>query len=454
MTVQEIKEKQRLGRSMLAQNEASGAQRSEAPPKDAPTSEVTSETVPIATPATVQDIVDPVVSQYYPALLESVHACLAVCGTMALAGRTKPLSLILETASGYGKSAVLQMLFPVTGADKEKKGVEQYIYRSDKFSPKAFVSHVANVKGKELSAIDLLPKLKNKVLVTKELAPIFRGREEEMQENFATLISVLDGQGFTSDSGTRGKRGYEEPILFNWLGATTPVPPKTHRMMSQLGTRLLFYEVPAIEPTEEQLIEYCERDESGEAERACQKTVNEFLLKFFAQHSVGKLPVGAITLPKPHAKAIARWATLVTHARAEIKRELIDREWEPVSAAMPEGPFKVVNYFKDLARGHALIHGRMEIDKPDIALIGEVAISSIPGHLRPILRLLRSSETLDTPQVATLCKVSAPTARRSLEELSLLGITTLKRGGTMTNAPHSVTLSPGFQWLRNLESKV
>ena len=155
-------------------------------------------------------MVDPVVSKYYPALLQTVHACLAVFGAMALAKRTKPLCLILETPSGYGKSAVLQMMFPVGEKGGAKKALDGYVYRSDKFSPKAFVSHVANVKSHDLSAIDLLPKLKNKVVVTKELAPIFRGREEEMQENFATLISVLDGQGFTSDSGTRGKRGYEE----------------------------------------------------------------------------------------------------------------------------------------------------------------------------------------------------------------------------------------------------
>jgi DeoR-like helix-turn-helix domain len=406
------------------------------------------------TPATVDEMVDPVVSQYYPALLPTVHACLAVFGAMALAKRTKPLCLILETPSGYGKSAVLQMMFPVGKKGGAKKALDEYVYRSDKFSPKAFVSHVANVKSHDLSAIDLLPKLKNKVLVTKELAPIFRGREEEMQENFATLISVLDGQGFTSDSGTRGKRGYEEAILFNWLGATTPVPAKTHRMMSQLGTRLLFYEVPAVEPTEEQLIEYCERDEAGEAEKACQKQVNEFLLSFFTQHPLGQLPTSAIAIPKSHAKAIVRWATLVTHATAEIKRELSGGEWEPVSAGTPEGPFKVINYFKDLARGHALIHGRMEVDETDMALIGEVAISSIPGHLRPIIRALRDSDTVNTKETTKLCKVSETTARRCFDELSLLGIAALTKGSPLTNLTSKITLTQQFQWLRNLKSKV
>src|SRR5579859_7212655 len=56
--------------------------------------------------------VDDIVRRYYPSLVGTVHAALAVIGAMALKGRTKPLSLIFETASGYGKTASLQMTFP------------------------------------------------------------------------------------------------------------------------------------------------------------------------------------------------------------------------------------------------------------------------------------------------------------------------------------------------------
>jgi hypothetical protein len=97
------------------------------------------------------------------------------------------------------------MAFPLRDVDVAipvAESLDQYVYRSDKFTPKAFVTHVANVRRANLGAVDLLPKVHRKVLITKELAPIFRGREEEMRENFSILISVLDGKGFTSDSGT------------------------------------------------------------------------------------------------------------------------------------------------------------------------------------------------------------------------------------------------------------
>ncbi len=109
-------------------------------------------------------------------------------------------------------------------------GLSRYVYRSDKFTPKALVTHAGNKKPSELAKIDLLPKLEGKVLLTKELAPIFRGREQDMQENFSTLIAVLDGKGFVSDSGMQGQRGYDRKILFkldrgNNTVATEGPPP-------------------------------------------------------------------------------------------------------------------------------------------------------------------------------------------------------------------------------------
>lgn len=394
--------------------------------------------------------VELLVNRYYPRLLPSVKSCLAVFGAMTLAARTKPLSLILETPSGYGKTAVLQMMFPMLG--EEGCDLRQYVYRSDKFTPRAFVSHAANIKSERLAAQDLLPKLQSKVLITKELAPIFRGRKEELTDNFSMLISVLDGKGFLSDSGAKGRRGYERNIIFNWIGATTPLPPETHRLMSQLGTRLLFYEVPAIEPTENELIAYAAREDAGVAERECQKAVNAFLLEFFERHAVAGVPAESISIPKPLLEQIVRWARFVATGRREIKYESEGTSWTPVSALQGESPYKLVNYFKELARGHALIHGRDEVEQSDLEMVAHVAISSVPGHVRPLVRQLRRSETIDTPGCMALCHVSDTSARRYMHEIHLLGVGRLLPGSPTINEPNEITLSENFRWLRDLET--
>jgi hypothetical protein len=339
------------------------------------------------------------------------------------------------------------MTFPIKAREGEKS-VGEFIYRSDKFTPKAFVSHAASVRADKLAEVDLLPRLENKVLVTKELAPLFRGREEELQDNFSILISVLDGKGFTSDSGMRGRRGYDRPILFNWIGATTPLPPSTHRLMSQLGTRLLFYEVPCQQPTEEELLIYAAEDGADEAEIECQQVVNDFLIWFFTKHPIGSVALDSIVIPRGLLRELIRWAKFLVQGRAEIRYEKEYGTWQPVAVMTPEGPWKVINYFKELTRGHALIHGRNEVNDTDLKLIANVAISSIPGHLRPIIRELRMIAKIDTATAATLCRVTAPTARRYLKEIELLGIGLLAKGHPETNHPDTIALSDQFRWLK------
>ena len=390
----------------------------------------------------LQSCVDPVVSRYYPQLLDSAHACLAVFGAMSLGKRTKPLSLMFEGTSGFGKTAVLQMVLPAKGTELEK-----HVYRSDKFTPKAFVTHAANVAREDLDKMDLLPQLDKKVFVTKELAPIFRGREEEMRENFSILISILDGKGFASNSGMRGKRGYERPIIFNWVGATTPLPSSTHRLMSQLGTRLLFYEVPTNFPTDEQLLEYAEQDEASLAEDECRNAVQKFLIEFFRAHPVGSVPPESITFSKEFLSKLVLWVRFLAAGRAEVTFEKNGSNWEPVAAMPAEGPWKIVTYFKDLARGHALIRGSSTINQSDIDLVAHVAISSIPAHLRPIVRQLMCTKSVNTATAMKVCRVSHPTARSYLKQLSLLGITELTKGSPQDNQADTITLRQSYRWL-------
>ena len=400
------------------------------------TTETTDE--PVITITSVKETV----SRYYPTLLPSVKCALAVVATMAFRNRTKPLSVIFETPSGYGKSAVLQMLYPIPG-----NPMGQYIYRSDKFTPRSFVSHSANVPRKQLGDIDLLPRLKNKTLVTKELSPLFRGREDDLRDTFSTLIAVLDGCGFLSDSGAQGQRGYSLDVVFNWLGATTPLPPQTHRLMSQLGTRLLFFETPSLEPTEKELLAYTEKDDASDAEDECQQVVNSFLTAFFDSYRIGTVEPDSVSLPVEVREGIARYAKLLTYGRREIHSEKVNGNWTPIAAGTPEGPWKVVNYFKELARGHALIHGRNVADSADLDLVAEVAVSSIPIHLRPIIRELRRSGSITSTKCAAMQRVSQTTARRYLRELEFTGIASRTPGSASTNEPDVLLLSPEFSWL-------
>ena len=162
------------------------------------------------------DTIGLVVREHYGEdIWQAIKVAIAVIASLSLKGRDNCVVLVYEGASGRGKSITIRLVMP------DRPSTEQFLSRQDDFTPAAFVSHAANRKKTQLEAIDLLPRIKNKVMLTKELAPLFRDDEKEQRQNFARLTSVLDGNGYTTSSGTHGTRGYTGSYLFNWLGATT-----------------------------------------------------------------------------------------------------------------------------------------------------------------------------------------------------------------------------------------
>jgi len=123
----------------------------------------------------------------------------------------------------------------------------RYTFYTDKFSSKSFVSHSTGVPKEQLVDIDLLPKIKNKCFLTPELAPTFAARDDDLIETLGILTRILDGHGYESDSGTHGHRGYNEPMMFAWIGAAVDIPRKVHKLLTTLGPKLYFVRVPKVQ---------------------------------------------------------------------------------------------------------------------------------------------------------------------------------------------------------------
>ena len=219
-----------------------------------------------------------IVSKHFPALWPAVEACLSACATLLFKDNVNPVTMIIVGPPGTGKTTVTDMF---QGA---RVGGKALCYRTDKFTKASFVSHSAQATEKELKSIDLLPKIQNKVLVTPELSPIFRGKHDELVEIFSIITRVLDGQGLTTDSGTHGRRGYEGEYIFTWLGATTPFDTQAWEVMSQLGSRLFFLLLEAESSTTlADLVASLHEDiPYSIALQECKQVVGDFLTDLFA----------------------------------------------------------------------------------------------------------------------------------------------------------------------------
>ena len=215
----------------------------------------------------------------FPELLRQFADALSVCGVLAIKPPWKPLALFFEGLSGAGKTLPLNC---IDGIDSDE--VHKWLYRSDHFTKASFVSQAASVKRQKLGQVDLLPRIRKKVLITPEMGPMFRGKKEALEETFAIIARVMDGHGLTLDSGTHGQRGYQGEYPFCWLGATTYLPKATFEAMSNVGNRIFFADTAPRRPTIEELTVFAQKGGSAASEADCTFACEQLLHHFYTEH--------------------------------------------------------------------------------------------------------------------------------------------------------------------------
>ncbi len=361
------------------------------------------------------------VQQYFPRLWPGVDLSLATCATLLLKDNVNPVAVIFVGPPSAGKSTVLEMF-----GDAKVNG-EVFCYVSDSFTPASFVSQAANVETDQLDQVDLLPRIKHKVLVTPELAPIFRGREDELIKTFSTLTRVLDGQGFTRDSGTHGQRGYRGDYLFSWLGGTTPFDKKVWKVMSQLGSRLFFLVMDHTEEiTLEELIQPTAVPYATKLAE-CRAVVHQFLPTLFEAYEGVR---GVAWDQKADDSTIKKWigqcAMLLAKMRSEPARvvESTFKEDEYTQGSS-EAPYRAYAVLYNLARGHALVNGRTYLTWEDLPFLAQVTVSTIPPPYGRIFEALVGQEDgqLSRAEVQAVMKVASPsTAKSSMEDMEKMGV--------------------------------
>ena len=381
-----------------------------------------------------------VITTHFPDLWPVVRACVSVSATLLLADSDDPVVLILVGPASSSKTTVVSMFDQAA-----------ITYRSDRFTARSFVSHYAGTSQQELRKVDLLPRIKHKVLLTPELAPIFRGDERELTDTFSILARVLDGHGLTTDSGVHGQRGYKGDYLFAWLGATTPLSHETWKVMSQVGSRLFFIKIGGEQAAEDLTEVVYNKVPYRDRVEACRIAISHHLDALFRHFGRPRsVNWGRSADPEEIALRLADLATLVTFGRTLV---IPSNESNGEFTAQPsESGYRAMSVLYNLARGHALLKGRKIIANEDLEVVIPIALSSMPTDRSSLLRcVLRTGGTLTVRQSAEELRVSQPTARKRLRELALLRIGAFaddpKDNGLGDHATQVFTLAERFSWM-------
>ncbi len=383
----------------------------------------------------------------FPELLFASEVGLSVLAQILIKDITNPFALVFVDVPSAGKTIAINFFAEIEGLT----------YASDKFTPASFVSNATNVKKEKLKDIDLLPRLRYKMFLIRDLATLFSKRDDDLNESLGLLTRVLDGEGLNTDTGVHGQRQYVGEYLFMVLAGSTPIPPRVWKMMGNLGSRLFFLSMNSREKSEDELVNQLTSTAHKEKEKECREKTKDFLYTLWHKHSEG-IEWNKEGDSDELKRIVARSAKLLAKLRGVVNLWKDNGEQgEEFGYTVPvvEKPDRVSQLLYNLARGHALISGRTSLAAADVRPVIELAIDSAPTIRAKLFRkLLENEGRMKTSEVETSLQCSKPTALKEMETLKILEVCTIEEDRGHVGEPEKVLcLNKSFEWFLSDECK-
>lgn len=387
-----------------------------------------------------------VIEENFPKLIFPAELGLSLFGQLLIKDIANPCAVVLVDSPSAGKTIVLNLF----------SGVEK-VYSVDNFTPASFVSQAANVSSEKLKDVDMLPKIKDKVLIIRDMAPMFGQRDDDLLKNMGMLTRVLDGEGLELHGGVHGGRGYQGDYLFMILAASTPISPRIFKLMGNLGSRLFFLTLRSESKGERALAQQLIATSWKQKQSICKKATNDYLSTLWQQFP-DKVEWDKNADSEENLLIITRCARLLAKLRGAINlwKEGFGSDEFAYQEPVIEMPDRISQVLYNLARGHALISGRKNIDRSDLKLILNVAFDSAPLSRARLFRLLTENDgVLSTDKIIELINCSRPTAIKEMEVLKILGLVSLEDSDSnMIGRPSKIiTLNKEHAWFMSEECK-
>jgi hypothetical protein len=380
-----------------------------------------------------------IINKNFPACVTAAEACAATMAQLLINDITNPFALALVDAPASAKTITLNFF-----------DVPELAYTTDTFTAASFVSSSSNVPKELLNKIDMLPRIRFRTLILRDLAPMFGNKSEDLTKIIGILIRVLDGEGLQVDSGTHGRREYSGDYTFMLLAGTTPLSEGIFTIMGKLGSRLFFLKMNSPDKTIDELVEQNIGEAHQDKVAEC-KSATTNLFRTLWQKSPDGIAWNKQNDDKELMRAIALCACLLSRARAVVERAKdSDEKFDDV---LIEKPNRINQLLYNFCRGHAVICGRTQIDAGDVALAVQVTLDSSHKKRATLIRgLIENNGGLKTSEVEDLLKCSKPTALEQMEILAYIGIAEQAEHNGKAGRPEGkIKLAKEFQWFLSPE---
>lgn len=385
----------------------------------------------------------------FPGKFWLLEICLAARAVLQINCITLPLMIVILAPPSSGKSTVMILIESLPDS-----------YELDKFTSKSFQSHMAGRKTEDLEKNDLLTKIKNKIFLVSDLAPLFSARDEDIVESFGIFTRLLDGKGLKTSSGVHGERS-SGPVFFVWLGGAVEVSKNIWNLIAKLGPKMFFLRVKLDLTYDEEQQKIMDNMMSKEEYETKIDEVKEKLLKYwntvtsFPEQEKSKVVWNKSKESSDVMLMIVQRAQLLARLRGYIPTEKTEGTGgsnygflEPII----EDPERAARYLYNLVRGHAYCKGRNYITEDDVLIIKHIVMSSASKERIELLKLLiKNNGEVNVTQLMEARGVTRTTALKTMKLLKILGLVDEIKIPSSTKHVSAIRLKDHFRWI--LEDK-
>ena len=308
-----------------------------------------------------------------------------------------PVWLLLVGPSGGGKTELLNMFIG-----------SNHCQSISKFTKNTLLSGYTNLAPGH----DLLFKIKDKLVIIKDLAPILEMGKDEQREIFSDLRDAYDG--YVSKSWGTGQTTTWEG-KFGLIAAATDAVDQRSKLFGELRER--FIRVNLLTDSKAQTAFAMRRIGSEERFRAELKELGKGFLDHYQKVSLTQSPVASSEV----IDRISRLGVLIAQLRTPVIRNH-SKQIEVFPNA--EVGTRLSKQLMRLAQSSALLYESPEVNgMADYRLALRVAVDSIPKKRMKLISGLLEGES-GASRISEVTSIPNSTVQYELEDLRMLGLIT------------------------------